>query len=73
MVKHMRDVHNSREHPIDERIKYRVEIKEIIRECYPAYFVDSPIPTVADIEELYVPVFLLKFLKLSKLPLCFYP
>lgn len=46
-------MHNSQEHPIDERWKYRVEIKEIIRECYPAYFIDAPIPTVADIEKLY--------------------
>ncbi|VDN07084.1 unnamed protein product [Thelazia callipaeda] len=36
VVKHIRDIHNSQEHPIDERWKYRVEIKEIIRECYPA-------------------------------------
>ncbi|CAG9539636.1 unnamed protein product [Cercopithifilaria johnstoni] len=53
VVKHIRDVHSSQEHPIDERWKYRVEIKEIIRECYPAYFIDAPIPTAADIEKLY--------------------
>ncbi|VDK80607.1 unnamed protein product [Onchocerca ochengi] len=52
VVKHIRDVHNSQEHPIDERWKYRVEIKEIIRECYPAYFIDAPIPTAADVEKL---------------------
>ncbi|KAL3984557.1 hypothetical protein ACH3XW_35010 [Acanthocheilonema viteae] len=52
VVKHIRDVHSSQEHPIDERWKYRVEIKEIIRECYPAYFIDAPIPTAADIEKL---------------------
>lgn len=53
-MKHIRDVHGSQEHPIDERWKYRVEIKEIIRECYPAYFIDAPIPTAADIEKLCV-------------------
>ncbi|VDP14315.1 unnamed protein product [Onchocerca flexuosa] len=52
VVKHIRDVHSSQEHPIDERWKYRVEIKEIIRECYPAYFIDAPIPTAADVEKL---------------------
>ncbi|EJW85968.1 zinc finger protein [Wuchereria bancrofti] len=52
VVKHIRDMHSSQEHPIDERWKYRVEIKEIIRECYPAYFIDAPIPTAADIEKL---------------------
>uniref|UniRef100_A0A0R3RJM9 C2H2-type domain-containing protein n=1 Tax=Elaeophora elaphi TaxID=1147741 RepID=A0A0R3RJM9_9BILA len=56
VVKHIRDVHSSQEHPIDERWKYRVEIKEIIRECYPAYFIDAPIPTAADIEKLYVAI-----------------
>ncbi|VDK57740.1 unnamed protein product [Anisakis simplex] len=52
VVRHMRDMHNSTEHPIDDRLKYAAEIKEMIRQCYPAFFIDAPIPTAADIEKL---------------------
>uniref|UniRef100_A0A915AAD6 C2H2-type domain-containing protein n=1 Tax=Parascaris univalens TaxID=6257 RepID=A0A915AAD6_PARUN len=52
VVRHIRDMHDSTEHPIDDRLKYAAEIKEMIRQCYPAYFVDAPIPTAADIEKL---------------------
>ncbi|VDK30760.1 unnamed protein product, partial [Gongylonema pulchrum] len=52
VVKHIRDVHSSCRHPIDERMKYRVQIKEIIRQCYPSYFVDAPIPSDSAIEKL---------------------
>ncbi|MFH4976771.1 hypothetical protein AB6A40_003480 [Gnathostoma spinigerum] len=52
VVRHLRDMHNSTDHPVDDRLKYAAEIKEMIRECYPAYFVDAPIPTAAEIEKL---------------------
>ncbi|KHN74257.1 hypothetical protein Tcan_17893 [Toxocara canis] len=53
VVRHIRDMHDSTEHPIDDRLKYAAEIKEMIRQCYPAYFIDAPIPTAADIEKLH--------------------
>uniref|UniRef100_A0A0N4Z9W7 C2H2-type domain-containing protein n=1 Tax=Parastrongyloides trichosuri TaxID=131310 RepID=A0A0N4Z9W7_PARTI len=52
MVNHMKTEHNSGENPIDNRLKFGREIKNIIKECYPQYFVDVPIPTVVDIERL---------------------
>jgi len=33
VVKHLKDVHNSGEHPTDNRLKYAQEIKEAIKEC----------------------------------------
>ncbi|KAE9552313.1 hypothetical protein FO519_004470 [Halicephalobus sp. NKZ332] len=52
VVKHMKDLHNSSQVPIDNRLKYAKEIKESVRECYPEYFVDAAIPTQATIEKL---------------------
>ncbi|CEF64341.1 Zinc finger, C2H2 domain and Zinc finger C2H2-type/integrase DNA-binding domain and Zinc finger, C2H2-like domain-containing protein [Strongyloides ratti] len=52
MVNHMKTEHNSGENPIDNRLKFGKEIKNIIKECYPQHFVDVPIPTVVDIERL---------------------
>lgn len=49
----MKDLHNTTSKaPIDNRLKYAKEIKETIRECYPEYFIDVPIPTQATIEKL---------------------
>lgn len=53
VLKHIGDRHaNSDGKPVDNRLKYAKEIKEAVRECYSAFFVDAPIPTVADIEKL---------------------
>ena len=52
VVKHLKDFHDSTKAPIDNRLKYAQEIKDAIRECYPDYFIDAPIPTVASVEKL---------------------
>lgn len=50
VVRHIKDFHNSTVSPIDNRLKYAQDIKDVIRECYPIYFVDAPIPTKTSIE-----------------------
>lgn len=52
VIRHIREFHESDERPVDNRLKFAKNIKEMIRECYPAYFVDAPIPTQQDIEKL---------------------
>uniref|UniRef100_A0AC34GG12 C2H2-type domain-containing protein n=1 Tax=Panagrolaimus sp. ES5 TaxID=591445 RepID=A0AC34GG12_9BILA len=52
VVKHMKDLHNSSKAPIDNRLKYAQEIKDSIKECYPDFFIDAPIPTTATVEKL---------------------
>ncbi|WKY11728.1 hypothetical protein Q1695_003357 [Nippostrongylus brasiliensis] len=52
VIKHIRELHNSEDRPIDNRLKHAKDIKAMIRDCYPAYFVDAPIPTQQDIEKL---------------------
>ncbi|VDO80639.1 unnamed protein product [Heligmosomoides polygyrus] len=53
VIRHIREFHESDERPVDNRLKFAKNIKEMIRECYPAYFVDAPIPTQQDIEKLF--------------------
>lgn len=48
----MKDFHDSTNPPIDNRLKYAQEIKDSIRDAYPQYFIDAPIPTVASVEKL---------------------
>jgi len=48
----MKDLHNSNQVPVDNRLKFAKEIKESVKECYPEYFVDAAIPTQATIEKL---------------------
>ncbi|KAI6218985.1 Zinc finger, C2H2 type [Aphelenchoides fujianensis] len=50
--KHLREFHTSPLNPVDNRLKYSSEIKEIIRQCFPSVFVDAPLPTAAEMEEL---------------------
>ncbi|KIH64107.1 zinc finger, C2H2 type [Ancylostoma duodenale] len=52
VVRHIREIHESDDRPVDNRLKHAKDIKAMIRECYPAYFVDAPIPTQQDIEKL---------------------
>uniref|UniRef100_A0A158P606 C2H2-type domain-containing protein n=1 Tax=Angiostrongylus cantonensis TaxID=6313 RepID=A0A158P606_ANGCA len=63
VIRHIREIHETDDRPVDNRLKHARDIKAMIRECYPAYFVDAPIPTQQDIEKLYV----LYLLKLSGL------
>ncbi|CAJ0577109.1 unnamed protein product, partial [Mesorhabditis spiculigera] len=57
VVKHMKEMHDdvNTGSPIDQRLKYAQEIKDMIAHCYPGFFVDAPIPTPADIEKLQAP------------------
>ncbi|KAK6753923.1 hypothetical protein RB195_013111 [Necator americanus] len=52
VIRHIREIHESDDRPVDNRLKHAKDIKAMIRECYPAYFVDAPIPTQQDIEKL---------------------
>ncbi|PIO67504.1 zinc finger, C2H2 type [Teladorsagia circumcincta] len=52
VIRHIRELHDSEDRPVDNRLKHAKDIKAMIRECYPAYFVDAPIPTQQDIEKL---------------------
>ncbi|KAK6025603.1 zinc finger, C2H2 type [Ostertagia ostertagi] len=52
VMRHIRELHDSEDRPVDNRLKHAKDIKAMIRECYPAYFVDAPIPTQQDIEKL---------------------
>ncbi|CAJ0950089.1 unnamed protein product, partial [Mesorhabditis belari] len=52
VVKHIKEMHDDGGHPVDQRLKYAQEIKNMIGKCYPSFFVDAPIPTVHDIEKL---------------------
>jgi hypothetical protein len=52
VLKHMKDLHNSTKVPIDNRLIFAQEIKNAIKECYPEYFIDAPIPTAATVEKL---------------------
>lgn len=52
VLKHIKDCHGPGVQPVDDRLKFGVQIKEMIRRCYPAYFVDAPVPTAADLEKL---------------------
>jgi hypothetical protein len=52
LIKHLKDFHDSNDNPIDNRSKFAHEIKEKIRDCYPTVFVDAPVPTQAEIEQL---------------------
>uniref|UniRef100_A0A1I7XUG1 C2H2-type domain-containing protein n=1 Tax=Heterorhabditis bacteriophora TaxID=37862 RepID=A0A1I7XUG1_HETBA len=52
VVRHIKEFHNCNERPIDNRLKHAQNIKDMIKECYPAYFIDAPIPTMQDIEKL---------------------
>ncbi|KAI6218510.1 hypothetical protein M3Y99_01705100 [Aphelenchoides fujianensis] len=50
--KHLREFHTSPLNPVDNRLKYSSDIKEMIRKCFPSVFVDAPLPTAAEMEEL---------------------
>ncbi|KAJ1374496.1 hypothetical protein KIN20_037197 [Parelaphostrongylus tenuis] len=52
VIRHIREMHETDDRPVDNRLKHARDIKAMIRECYPAYFVDAPIPTQQDIEKL---------------------
>jgi hypothetical protein len=52
MVRHVKDLHNSNDPPMDNRLKFAHDIKNMIQECYPSCFVDAPVPTQSDIEKL---------------------
>lgn len=52
VIKHLKDFHDSDANPIDNRLKFAADIKEKIRACYPSVFVDAPVPTQAEIEQL---------------------
>ncbi|CAI4231594.1 unnamed protein product [Auanema sp. JU1783] len=50
--KHIREVHDSNDRPVDNRLKYAEDIKGTIKKCYPTLFVDMPTPTAQDIGKL---------------------
>uniref|UniRef100_A0A1I7TAD3 C2H2-type domain-containing protein n=1 Tax=Caenorhabditis tropicalis TaxID=1561998 RepID=A0A1I7TAD3_9PELO len=52
VVKHMRETHpGCVERCVDNRLSHIKEIKSQLGECFPAFFVDHPLPTRADIEK----------------------
>uniref|UniRef100_A0A1I8AWS7 C2H2-type domain-containing protein n=1 Tax=Steinernema glaseri TaxID=37863 RepID=A0A1I8AWS7_9BILA len=52
LSRHIRDAHESTQTPIDNRFKWAQEVKEFIRKCYPSFFVDTPLPSIAEIKKL---------------------
>lgn len=53
VMKHMRDTHPTcGERCVDNRLLHLKEIKNMLGECFPAFFVDHPLPTRTDIEKL---------------------
>ncbi|KAH7704412.1 zinc finger protein [Aphelenchoides avenae] len=52
IIRHLKEFHDSSDPATDNRLKFAHEIKDIIRTCYPHFFVDAPVPTQADIEKL---------------------
>ncbi|PAV61831.1 hypothetical protein WR25_26355 [Diploscapter pachys] len=51
--KHIKEFHPSApDKAVDNRLKHAQEIKDTIKECYPEYFVDNPIPTAAEIDKM---------------------
>lgn len=51
-MRHIRDMHRTQDVPLDKRLQFAQEIKDMVRECYPEYFKDAPLPSAADIEKL---------------------
>ncbi|EFO87943.1 CRE-ZTF-12 protein [Caenorhabditis remanei] len=55
VMKHMKETHpGCAERCVDNRLGHIKEIKSQLGECFPAFFVDHPLPTRADIEKLQV-------------------
>ncbi|CAO4376540.1 unnamed protein product [Caenorhabditis nigoni] len=55
VMKHMRDAHPElAERCVDNRLSHIKEIKSQLGECFPAFFVDHPLPTKGDIEKLQI-------------------
>uniref|UniRef100_A0A8R1E3M5 C2H2-type domain-containing protein n=1 Tax=Caenorhabditis japonica TaxID=281687 RepID=A0A8R1E3M5_CAEJA len=55
VVKHMRDAHpGCAERCVDNRLGHIKEIKSMLGECFPACFIDHPLPTKSDIEKLTI-------------------
>ncbi|CAI2353360.1 unnamed protein product [Caenorhabditis sp. 36 PRJEB53466] len=55
VMKHMRDSHpGCAERCVDNRLGHIKDIKNMLGECFPAFFVDHPLPTRADIEKLMI-------------------
>lgn len=52
VIKHLKDFHDSNDNPVDNRSKFASDIKEKIRNCFPSVFVDAPVPSIKEIEEL---------------------
>jgi hypothetical protein len=52
IIKHLNDFHDSNINPIDNRYKFVTEIKNKIRDCFPSVFVDAPVPSDKEIEQL---------------------
>ncbi|GMT12329.1 hypothetical protein PFISCL1PPCAC_3626, partial [Pristionchus fissidentatus] len=52
VVRHVRDMHRSTDLPIDKRLQFAAQIKEMVSVCYPQYFVDAPLPTEEAISRL---------------------
>ncbi|KAI6186314.1 hypothetical protein M3Y98_00119700 [Aphelenchoides besseyi] len=52
LLKHLRDFHNCSVNPKDNRLKYAVDIKEKIRQCFPELFIDAPVPTLNEMDQL---------------------
>ncbi|GMS81490.1 hypothetical protein PENTCL1PPCAC_3665 [Pristionchus entomophagus] len=52
VVRHVRDMHRSTDLPIDKRLQFAAQIKEMVAVCYPQYFVDAPLPTEEAISRL---------------------
>ncbi|KAI6237466.1 Zinc finger, C2H2 type [Aphelenchoides besseyi] len=52
VLKHLRDFHNCSVNPKDNRLKYAGDIKEKIRQCFPELFIDAPVPTLNEMEQL---------------------
>jgi hypothetical protein len=52
VIKHLKDFHDSTADPIDNRCNFIHAIKKKISECYPTVFVDVPVPTQAEIDNL---------------------
>ncbi|CAB3398197.1 unnamed protein product [Caenorhabditis bovis] len=53
VIKHMRDMHPlCAEKVVDNRLLHVAEIKEAIRGCYPAFFVDMPLPNESDVAKI---------------------
>ncbi|CAI5450816.1 unnamed protein product [Caenorhabditis angaria] len=53
LTKHIKDMHpTNTQKIIDNRLIHVADIKKSIKECFPAFFIDHPLPTREDLEKL---------------------